>query len=696
MSYYSKCIAMATQHLSRFKPERDHPEQFLETVSASLQVASPQKQAFVLDLLSGCLEYQKLLDIVVDAFYARDGRLCLWADYSLFEVTCYLATFQLDELGFPLFCDIMRSLPADKMCKFLRFFFNPVNLCSWIKDEWSLIHETTYVKENWVEPLMRWQPKVQELISQLEGASAHQIPPFKSKSKVTKPKEFNLTAPRPRSIPMPEPVPTMAKMKAVPRSTYQVPKQQQQLEMIRRDNRRRAEELLLKANVEELRCAMPRPRLDKPAQDPKKQLQPQLLSRIRKTPKLTFYRQDNVPVKLNTAAILREGALYQQQVEQELQRVDRLVDGAGDFSEFLEWQERMQAQDREEQLAAEEYRRLQGKLSHQEAILARHRLAQENKQKAEQKKEETAELMLQRAQWRLQKDRSSRELVEQVMEAQGNVKVAQMKLLQDRRETGSDGAEPGAAAAQDRGSPGGAAATLGAHLPAAGAGDTAHAQGQAGGPDPDPGLWSGRGDVSGGAAGAAGPAQRQPAEPGGGEAGPDHPGQACQESGTAQHRGADRPVPRCHGTDRGPEVGGEESPSRGPEAPVQGRARAGAAAQGAGTGGRAPQAGGPAAGGRSQSSAPQGGGPSRGAALAGSAAEPRAQAAGAAAGALGPGAGGARASPRGRLSPRAAGSAHLSSAAVRQGRVARSQAQWLLGVSREKSVLTHCPLFVWN
>lgn len=29
---------------------------------------------------------------------------------------------------------------------------------------------------------------------------------------------------------------------------------------------------------------------------------------------------DNVPVKLNTTAILREGALYQRQVEQELQR----------------------------------------------------------------------------------------------------------------------------------------------------------------------------------------------------------------------------------------------------------------------------------------------------------------------------------------------------------------------------------------
>lgn len=64
------------------------------------------------------------------------------------------------------------------------------------------------------------------------------------------------------------------------------------------------------------------------------------------------------------------------------------MDGAGDFSEFLEWQKRMQAKDREEQLAAGECRRLQGKLSHEEAILARQHLMQENKQKANQKKEE--------------------------------------------------------------------------------------------------------------------------------------------------------------------------------------------------------------------------------------------------------------------------------------------------------------------
>ena len=64
------------------------------------------------------------------------------------------------------------------------------------------------------------------------------------------------------------------------------------------------------------------------------------------------------------------------------------MDGAGDFSEFLEWQRRMQAKDREEQLAAGEVRRLRGKLSHEEAALARQQVAEEKRRMAELKKEE--------------------------------------------------------------------------------------------------------------------------------------------------------------------------------------------------------------------------------------------------------------------------------------------------------------------
>nr|XP_019567066.1 PREDICTED: cilia- and flagella-associated protein 99 isoform X7 [Rhinolophus sinicus] len=342
MADYGECIETVIEQLDRFKPQKDSPEQFLEAASTCLQTLSPQKQAFILEVLSGCLEYRKLLTIVVDAFYVRDGRLCLWSDYNLFQVICYLATFQLEELGFQLFCNIVKSQPADKMHKFLRFFFNPLNLCSWIKDEWSLVYETAHVQENWTDPLMRWQPEVQELIDQLERVLTNQLPLSKTKAKVTEPKQFNLTVPRPRAIPVPEPVPVMAKPRPVPRTAYQSPKEKQVLEVTKRCNRRKAEP------------------------------------------------NDDIPIKLNTAAILRERALYQRQVERELQRVDKLVDGARDFSAFLEWQRKMQAKDHQEQQAAGECRRLQGKLSHEEAILARQRLLQENKQKADRKKDEVA------------------------------------------------------------------------------------------------------------------------------------------------------------------------------------------------------------------------------------------------------------------------------------------------------------------
>ncbi|XP_036902798.1 cilia- and flagella-associated protein 99 isoform X2 [Sturnira hondurensis] len=437
MAYYRKCLEAVTEQLGRFKPEKDSPGQFLEAARTSLQTLSPQKQAFVWEVLSGCIEYRKLLTVVVDAFYMREGRLCLRADYNLFQVICYLATFQLEELGFRLFCSIVRSQPADKMRKFLGFFFNPLNLCSWIKDEWSLIYETAHVKD-WTDPLLRWQPEVQELISQLEGQSTSQ-PPL-SKAKVTEPKSFNLTVPRPRAIPVPEPVPVVAKATPAPQSTYQPPKEPKVLEMTKRYNRRRAEELLLRANLEEMRCAVPRARGEAPTQGSRK-LQLRFLPRIHKTPKLTFYRPNKVPVKLNTATVLREGALYQRQVEKELQRVDKLVDGAGDFTEFLEWQKRMRAKDQEEQRAADVCRRLRGKLSHEEAALARQQLLRENRHRATRKREEMAELMQQCAERRLQEEKAQKELVEQVAEGQKNIKVAQMKLLKGRRQTVQEVAE---------------------------------------------------------------------------------------------------------------------------------------------------------------------------------------------------------------------------------------------------------------
>lgn len=74
-------------------------------------------------------------------------------------------------------------------------------------------------------------------------------------------------------------------------------------------------------------------------------------------------------------------------------RLELLETGAHDPSKFLKWQSEMRKQDLEAELAAVERRRLEGKMSHEDAILARQTLIADNQKKVETMKEETKELM---------------------------------------------------------------------------------------------------------------------------------------------------------------------------------------------------------------------------------------------------------------------------------------------------------------
>ncbi|NXN46002.1 CFA99 protein, partial [Rhinoptilus africanus] len=390
------------------------------------------EEKFVLDTLAGCIEYKSLLDIVVNAFFVQDGKYCLISERNLYTVICYLATFQLEELGLQHFSRIVKSLNTAKMQKFLRFFFNTLYLNTWIKDEWSQFYDSLYVKENWIDPLLRWQPKVQQLIEQLTDKLSNRTTTVKT-STVTQPEEFNLTVPKPRAIPIPLPIPVLEKRQPVPPSTYKPPKEKKQLEEIKRKNRRKAEirsilcvckgdyfflnSLLVQGTFLTGREVVP--------------FLPQYLEVIWELVLRQYFEElqiDNIPIKLNAAAILREGALYQRKMEQELKRIENLLRGAGDPSEFLEWQKQMRGKDLEEQLAEIECRRLQGKLSHEEAVLAHQNVIQENKKKADLVREEKAEMMHQYAEKRLQEQREMRELVEQVVEGHKNAKQAKIKL----------------------------------------------------------------------------------------------------------------------------------------------------------------------------------------------------------------------------------------------------------------------------
>ncbi|XP_061215820.1 cilia- and flagella-associated protein 99 isoform X1 [Neopsephotus bourkii] len=420
MVSHGKHIAIIIQQLDKFNPETQSMEDFLNESAKLLKTLNVAEQEFVLDTLAGCIKYKSLLDVVVNAFFVRDGRYCLIAERNLYTVICYLATFQLEELGLQHFSRIVKSLDTAKMQKFLRFFFNPLYLNTWIKDEWSRFYSSLYVTENWIDPLLRWQPKVQQLIEQLTDKLSNRTTTVKT-SAVTQPKEFNLTVPKPRAIPIPLPIPVLEKGLPVPPSTYKPPKEKKQLEQIRTQNRQKAEDLLLKANADRFKCA-----IMKSEKAENTQYEDSMKSKFQA--RKVQRKIDNIPIKLNAAAILREGALYQRKMEQELKRIENLLQGAGDPSEFLEWQKQMRDKDLEEQLAEIEYRRLQGKLSYEEAVLAHQNVIQENKKKADLMREEKADLMHQYEEKRLQEQQEVRDLVEQVTEGHKNAKEAKRKL----------------------------------------------------------------------------------------------------------------------------------------------------------------------------------------------------------------------------------------------------------------------------
>ncbi|XP_053164804.1 cilia- and flagella-associated protein 99 isoform X3 [Hemicordylus capensis] len=381
-------------------------------------------ETFLMETLAGCIEYKPILDVVVNAFYIRDGKHCLLTERNLYVVVCYLATFRLEELGLQQFSRIIKSLDVAKICKFLRFFFSVMNLNTWIKDEWSQIYDSVYVKDNWIKPLLRWQPKVQQLIDQLTDKIAKYTT---TTSKITEPKEFLLTVPTPRAILIPELIPLQEKTKPVPETTYKPPRWKEYLEGIKLKNRRKAEELLLEANISQFACAGPKLEHKSTINEIPKHAEKFQAQKIKG-------QIDNPPIKLNATAILREGVLYQRKVEEELNRIEHLLQGAQDPSEFLEWQKQMSKRDLDEQLAETECRRLQGKLSYEEAILAHQNCVQENKKKAEQRREEKMEIRQQCAERCLQESKERKKMVQQVIEGRKNVKQARIKTQKSKHQ----------------------------------------------------------------------------------------------------------------------------------------------------------------------------------------------------------------------------------------------------------------------
>lgn len=424
-------VKLSSDILDTYNSSTHGVQEHVNAWLAKSKVVDESERVFVVEVFSGCVQHQNIIKVVVDAFYVKDGKNCLRTNKNLYTVICYLALFRLDELGIGYFRKLVGSQDINKMYKFLNFFLNEQNIKTWMADEWCKLYDHSWVQTTLVSTLLSWLPELQDVVLlKLEEKIRNRQVPERPKKSCTDVKPFKLTQPRARSIPVPEKIPKLKSSKPVPQSTYSAPSVSSKLEEAKSRNRRKAEGNLLAANASQFQCA--NPQKSGKTQRKMNEIKAEQDSKLKFDPDKAIpapsFVPGNIPIKLNAAAIMREGQLYQKREQDEIKRLLELEKGGKDASDFYKWQDSMRKKDMEEQLADIERRRLEGKLSYEEAIVARQNLIKENQNKVAEIKEETREMIKEYLENKFKEEKEMRRLVEETMQSHQNTKEARRKL----------------------------------------------------------------------------------------------------------------------------------------------------------------------------------------------------------------------------------------------------------------------------
>ncbi|CAH1785079.1 unnamed protein product, partial [Owenia fusiformis] len=231
------CVAV----LNSYNPVTSSVEEHVNSYIKKRPSLDESDHTFIVEVFSGCIRYDNIMKVVMDGFFAKDGRRVLRSEKNLYIVFAYIALFRLDELGMSHFRKFVRSQDVNKMYRFLNFFLNEKNLRTWIRDEWNKLYESTFVQTNLISPILSWLPELQELIEQLSDRIANKVKPKKPPVHTTDIKAFNITQPRPRAVPMPEPIPKLKKFVATAPKIFEEPKELGRIAHKKEINRRKAE-----------------------------------------------------------------------------------------------------------------------------------------------------------------------------------------------------------------------------------------------------------------------------------------------------------------------------------------------------------------------------------------------------------------------------------------------------------------------
>ncbi|CAF3784877.1 unnamed protein product [Adineta steineri] len=387
-------------------------------------------EAFVSTVLFDCIRHSTLLKTITDIFYGTDGVNIRKSEKNIYKVLSYLIFFQLDTIQFKLLRGFINSVHLNRVHQFLKFLINEKHLET-IEKQCMKVYDEEYMNGKIGGVIKAYLPDLRGILLDLTDAvegrtAAREIP------ESTKTKPFNLTAPKPRTVSIPKIIQKMEKSRSVPKTTYELSRDQIELDKIREANYRQSLQRLDQTRsltnnfMQTEKTAKTQSKLNKIIEENENNLQFEHF-RANPPPKTQI---NKIPVKLNVAAVLKESQLYKKQEDDVRRRLLDYESGGKDAHEFLEWQQTKQKQDYDEQMNTIERKRLEGKMSYEEAILARQRLVDENRRLAEELKRETREIVENHVKEKVKEEQRMKQLIDDVITGRENTKISQQKLQQ--------------------------------------------------------------------------------------------------------------------------------------------------------------------------------------------------------------------------------------------------------------------------
>ena len=345
----SKLLKKCEDVLKKFDPKKTTVDAHcLEVLGEADGPDAPAEAVFVKQIVYGCVRYKAPLKLFLSSFYYNNSGKTSRNDYMRYMVLGYLALFRLDELGFPRFRAFVLSDDPLKMMVLLEFLFNKETLNTLLKDELCKIFDRDFVEDDIIGRVLRHLDNAAELMDALAvkayGMAAAKAAKEEAKKAAfkgkppTKPVPFNLTRPKPRTVPEPQEIKQGTKAVPVPHKLFNKTSLKKiEEEDAERRARTRAETI---AKYEGIKREPQLHQTVDTVRDLREKVEAERMApcRVRFRAKPAPKQSSDAQVKMTAAAIMREDALYKAKQAKEAAVLQAYESELRDTSEFYRWQ----------------------------------------------------------------------------------------------------------------------------------------------------------------------------------------------------------------------------------------------------------------------------------------------------------------------------------------------------------------------